>query len=362
MAGDGEEEDDASKTEEPTHKRIEDAVERGQVINSREVTSFMALTTLAIIVAWVFPLIFKFSALNFKLLIEHSGSININYAECGNLLKYNIGKALVYLSPVFLLVIVATLFSHLMQQGQIVFTFEPVTPDISKLSVFKGFKKIFSAKNFVEFLKNLLKLTIVGVLIYLIVLSDIQELRMYQDLSVGGILIKIHSLINHIMISVCITLAAIAGADYFYQRYEYFRSMKMTKQEVKEEYKQTEGNPEIKKRQRQKRYELSKRPHAQTVPEATVIITNPEHFAIALQYEEKSMNAPIVIAKGLDAMALQIRKIAEDHDVPIVESPPLARALYKEVEVDYPIPFEHYDAVAKIISYVFSLKQNKKKK
>lgn len=359
MSEDGEEEDDASKTEEATPKRLEEAIERGQVINSREVTSFLALTTLAIIIAWVFPLIFKFSTLNFKLLIEHSVDIAINYAEIGHLLKFTIGKALLYLSPIFVLVIAVTIFSHLMQQGQIVFTTDPITPNLSKISIFKGFKKIFSQKNFVEFLKNITKLTAIGILIYIIILSDIQELRMYQDMSIGGLLAKLHSLINHIMIAVCITLAIIAGMDYFYQRFEYFRSLKMTKHEVKEEYKQTEGNPEVKQRQKQKRYDQSKTQIAQTVPQATVIITNPEHFAIALQYDDKTMNAPIVIAKGLDLIALYIRTLAEENNIPIVESPPLARALYKQVEIDHPIPLEHYEAVAKIISYVLSLKKKK---
>jgi flagellar biosynthetic protein FlhB len=355
-----EEQDEASKTEDASPKRLEEAISRGQVINSREVTSFMALVTLAIIIAWLFPLIFKFSALNLRLLIEHSDSININYAELGHLLKYTFGKALIYLSPLFILIIAITFFSHLMQQGQIVFTFDPITPDLSKISVFQGFKKIFSQKNFVEFIKNIAKLIVVGSVIYFIIFSDIQELKMYQELSIAGILSKIHSITNHIMIAVCIIVGAIAGMDYFYQRFEYFRSLKMTKQEVKDEHKQTEGNPEVKRRQRQKMY-ASRKQMAQVVPTADVIITNPEHFAIALQYDEKTMHAPIVLAKGMDLIALQIRKIAQEHDVPIVESPPLARALYKQVEVEAPIPLEHYEAVAKIISYVFSLRKKKNK-
>jgi len=360
MAEDGEEQDDASKTEDPTQKRLEDALEKGQVINSREVTSFLALLALTGIVAWVLPLVFKFFTPYLRLFIEHAGDIDLNQAQVGHILKYIIGKALIYLSPVFVMVIAVTIFSHVMQQGQLTFSLEPVMPDLSRLSMLQGIKKMFSQKNAVEFLKNIAKLTLVGIFISLIIISDIQVLKMYHDLSIGAILQVISTIVNHIMICVCITMGVIAGIDYFYQRFEYFQSLKMTKQEVKEEYKQTEGNPEVKKRQRRLRQEQSRQQIAQKVPESTVVITNPEHFAIALKYDPKEMTVPIVLAKGMDLIALQIREVAEENDIPIVESPPLARALYKDTEIDSPIPFEHYEAVAKIISYVFSLKKNKK--
>lgn len=354
------EQDDASKTEEATHKRLEDALEKGQVINSREVTSFMALVGLTAVVVWILPMIFYYFSPNLKLLIEHAGSIDFNQSVMGSVLRSIIGKALLYLSPIFLLIIAITILSHFMQQGEIVFSLEPITPDLSRLSMIKGIKKMFAQKNLVEFLKNIAKLTLVGIFLTIIIAYDIQELRMYPALSVGSIIILMSNIVKHLLICVCITMGIIAGIDYFYQRYQYFHSLRMTKQEVKDEYKQTEGDPDVKRRQRKKMREQSKRQLTTTVPESTVVITNPEHFAVALKYHADEQPIPIVIAKGMDLIALQIKEIANENDVPIVESPPLARALYKETDIDQPIPLEHYEAVAKIISYVYSLQGKNK--
>lgn len=354
MADDGEQ-DEASKTEEATHKRLQDALEKGQVINSREVTSFMALVGLTAVVVWILPLIFKYFSPSLKLIIEHAGEIDINGSVAGGVLMSLIGKSLLYLSPIFILIITVTILSHFMQQGEINFSAESLIPDLSKLSIIKGLKKMFSQKNFVEFLKNIAKLVLVGIFLSIIIISDVQELKMYPSLSVGSIIIVMSDIVKHLLICVCITMGIIAGIDYFYQRYEYFHSLRMTKQEVKDEYKQTEGDPEIKRKQRQRMREQSKRQLTKTVPESTVVITNPEHFAVALKYHAEDNPIPIVVAKGMDLIALQIREIANNNDIPIVESPPLARALYKETDIEQPIPLEHYEAVAKIISYVYSL-------
>ena len=360
MAEDGEEEDNASKTEEPTYKRLEDAVEKGQVINSREVTSFLALITLTIVVMWVLPMVFKLFIPNLSVILEQAGDVEMSAAQLGIIMKYAIGKAMMYLLPVFILLMAVTIFSHFAQQGRLVFSTEPIMPDLSRLSIIKGIERLFSKKNLVEFLKNIAKLIFVGTFVYLVIASDIQFLRLYGQLSVGSIVETLYDIISHILICVCVTVGAIAGVDYVYQRFEYFRALRMTKQEIKEEHKQSEGNPEIKQKQRQLRRDRAQASIRQSVPTADVIITNPEHFAIALKYDPAEMPAPMVVAKGLDLIALDIRKIAEEHDIPIIENPPLARALYKDVGVDEHVPLEHYEAVAKIISYVFGLRDKKR--
>jgi flagellar biosynthetic protein FlhB len=175
-----------------------------------------------------------------------------------------------------------------------------------------------------------------------------------------GILGHLKIIINHILMCVCVLMSVIATLDFFYQKYEHFTSLKMSKQEQKDEYKQMEGSPEVKQKLRALRREQAQRQIKQIVPKATVIITNPEHYAIALQYDKETMRAPIVIAKGLDLIAQKIKEIANDNRVPIVENPPLARILYKQVDINDEIPLEHYAAVAKIVSYVMSLEQKRK--
>ena len=206
-------------------------------------------------------------------------------------------------------------------------------------------------------LKGVFKIGLVGAFVLLVILADVKELSQYQELSIAGILDQLFTMIKDIIILITIIMAVIAAVDFSYQSYEHFKELKMTKQEVKEEHKQTEGNPEVKQKIRKLRREQSQKRIKVTVPQATVVITNPEHYAVALKYNPKSIEAPICVAKGLDLIAQNIKAIAKEHDIPIVESPPLARALYKDVDYDQEIPVEHFEEVAKIISYVMSLEQ-----
>jgi flagellar biosynthetic protein FlhB len=281
----------------------------------------------------------------------------------GILLPAIIKKGLIYISPIFVVAVIATLGSTFAQYGGFIFSDEQMKPDITKLSPMKGFKKIFYMKNFFEFLKGIVKITIVGILVYQVILADVKELTQYQELSLGGILNQLKTMIFDILILVTVSMAFIAAVDFAYQKYDHYTNLKMTKQEVKDEYKQTEGSPEIKQKLAQIRREKSQARVSQSVPQATVVITNPEHYAIALKYEfEEGGRPPICTAKGVDHMAQRIKGIAKENDVPIVESPPLARALYKDVDIDQEIPAEHYDEVAKVISYVMSLEKQAKQK
>lgn len=353
-------EDQDSKTEDPTPKKLEDALKKGQVVNSKEVTSFLLFLFLTISAVWVIPGTAKLIGMRLRYLVENAGQIQIDPGALYNILPYYMKKIFLYLSPIFLIVIITAFLSSFAQIGSFIFSGEQMKLDITKLSPIKGFKRIVSMKSFIEFLKGIFKIVLVGTFVYLVILADVKELSQYQELSVGGILDQLETMIFHILVLVTIIMAAIAGADFAFQKYDHFNKLKMTKQEVKEEYKQTEGSPEIKQRMRKMRHEQSKKRVNQAVPQATVVITNPEHYAIALRYISGRDEAPICVMKGLDLIAQKIKEVAEKNDIPIVESPPLARALYRDVEIDDTIPEEHFEAVAKILTYIMSLEAKRK--
>lgn len=351
-------EDKESKTEEPSQKRIEESIEKGQVVTSREVTSFMMLLSLALITIFMLPYISSKIALNLKILIEHSGNIEMNGPNISKIIFDLFNNALLAIIPIFLFLICMIIFSSLIQHGQFIFAPDQIMPKYERISLAKGIERLFSLKSFVEFFKGLVKLTFTAIIIYLVVIDDIKIMPLYPSMTQAQIVKELFQIIKDIIIAITLIMAAIATMDFSYQKYEHHKNMMMSRQELKEEYKQTEGSPEIKKKQKQLRSAQAKKRMMSNVPKADVIITNPEHYSIALQYKHNEMRAPLLVAKGLDNIAMKIREIAREHDIPIIENPPLARALYL-VELEQEIPMEHYEAVAKIISYVYKLKKKK---
>ncbi len=358
----GDDQDKDSKTEDPTRKKLDDAVKKGQVVNSKEVTSFVMFLLLTIVTIWITPHSLTLLGNKLRYFIENAGNIPMDKGVLGIIIPNIIENTLIYLSPLFLIVFIAAIAASYFQHGEFIFSGESLIPKLSKISIIKGFGRIFSMKSFVEFLKGIFKIGLVGTFVLLVIMADIKELSQYQELSIEGILGQLFTMIKDIIILVTIIMAVIAAVDFSYQSYEHFKDLKMTKQEVKDEHKQTEGNPEIKQKIRKLRREQSQKRIKITVPQATVVITNPEHYAVALKYEQGGIEAPICVAKGLDLIAQNIKAIAKEYDIPIVESPPLARALYKDVDYDQEIPVEHFEEVAKIISYVMSLEQKTQNK
>ncbi len=353
-------EDKESKTEQPTPKKLEQALEKGDIINSREVTNFIALVGLTIFSVLITPFFSIKIVENLKFLISNAGTFRRGILIF--IFSDVVLKTFLYCTPFFIMVMILPIISNFIQQGQIIFSSEKLSFDLSRLSILKGFQRIFSLKGLMELLKGVVKISIIGVIIYLVISSDIKQLKLYQDFYLGKIISQLHTIIIHIIFYVTLIVLIIAVIDYLYQRYEYFKSLRMTKEEIKDEYKQIEGHPEVKQRIRSLRMQQAQKRILKSVPTANVVITNPQHFAIALKYNMDTMNAPLVIAKGMDLIALKIRGLAEENNIPIVEDPPLAQALYKEGEIDKEIPFHHYEAVAKIISYIYSMKQNKYRK
>ncbi|MBV8939086.1 MAG: flagellar biosynthesis protein FlhB [Alphaproteobacteria bacterium] len=347
--------DQEQKTEQPTQRRLEEARKRGQIPNSREVGNFLILFVLALTISGFMPGMGRDALHLLTPFLEHPDQMAVDQRGLGLLLSQVMTKAASILVMPLLAAVIAVLAAAFAQNGFLV-SLEPVIPKFEKISLMRGLSRMFSMRSLVEFGKGVFKLVIVGGVAYMAVLPGLPHIRRLVDDSMIGILLFLSKLAVKLMIGVCVAMFFIALVDLIYQRISYTRSLRMSKQELKEEYKQQEGDPHVKGRLRQLRMERARKRMMSNVPQADVVITNPTHFAVALKYDGQKMSAPKVVAKAVDFMALTMRKIAEEHQVTIVENPPLARALHDAVEVDEEIPVQHYKAVAEVISYVYRLK------
>lgn len=345
--------DSSEKTEEPTQKRLEEAQRKGQVYNSKEINSFMILLAFTLLLSWSAGGIMSEAKTSLAQFIQQPEAMPTDVGGLGLLLKELVGNiGLVMLFPMAAFV-AAALFGGFSQRP-FVFSAEPLIPKLEKISPIKGFKRLFSLRSVIEFLKGLIKISIIGVVAFLAIWPWRGELLRMPDTELSGLLDFLQSAALRMMIGALIVLFFIAILDYFYQRYEFYKNMRMSRKEIRDEHKQQEGDPLIKQRLRAIRMERARKRMMANVPTADVVITNPTHFAVALKYEQETMQAPVVVAKGADKVAFRIREVAKEHKVPIVENKPLARALF-EVDLDEIIPLEHYQAVAEVISYVYRL-------
>jgi flagellar biosynthesis protein FlhB len=240
-------------------------------------------------------------------------------------------------------------------QHQPLLTAETIKPKLSKISPASGFKRLFSSESLVNFAKGMAKMGLVGTLMVAVLWPHRDEAETIIFADTVLLLEEARVLVLQLLAAILAVMTVVAAADFLYQRHKWFEKQKMSLQEVKEEYKQTEGDPHIKGKIRQLRMERSRKRMMAAVPQATVVVTNPTHYAVALKYED-GMGAPLCLAKGTDAVALRIREVAKGSDIPIIENPPLARALYATVEIDHEVPEEHYKAVAEVIGFVFKMR------
>lgn len=351
----GGEQDNAQKTEEPTAKRREDALKKGQVVTSREVNHFFILLCLAALVIIMAPGLME--SLKFRLspyiLLAHDVSID-DRSFLQNMRALMTDLLLEML--IFVMMCVAAVFAANAVQNRFVLSLEPIKPKLEKISPIKGVGRLFSRRNLVEFLKGILKIVIVGAIVVIAVYPYKEYLQLLPDESIFDILAFISTISARILIAVCVITALIALIDFAYQKYEHTQQLRMTKQEVRDEYKQQEGDPMVKQRLRQIRRERLSKQMMAAVPEADVVITNPTHYAVALKYDTATMIAPKLIAKGKDKVALRIKERAEEHKIIVMRNPPLTRLLFDNVAIDDEIPLEYYKAVAEIIGYVYKLK------
>lgn len=347
--------DDSQKTEEPTPKKLEEARKRGQVPLSREVNNWVMLFAGTILViAFSGTMMVQLMDM-MRVYIEQAHALPKMPGGLGIVLGEGL-KAVLWIMLIPLLILVAAaFFSPFLQVGPL-FAPEVIKPDFSKVSPIKGFGRLFSMRSLVEFAKGILKICVIGFVAGLIVYPYMDGFEHMVDIPLNVALIELRFLVVKMMVGVLVVLMVIAAIDLVYQRYEYYKKMRMSRQEIKDEYKQSEGDPHVKGRLRQLRMERARQRMMQSVPQADVVITNPTHYSIALKYNPDESPAPIVVAKGIDEIALRIREIAKENDVILYENKPLARALYDVAEIDEMIPTEHFKAVAEVISYVFKLK------
>lgn len=350
-----EETEDSQKTEEPTPKRLEDARRKGQVASSREVNHWFIILAGAVSFMALAPGMSNGIVRAISRFVTEPDLIIVGSAGIGAALKGMLGEVLLAVMPVIMLLVIAAILAGVVQSG-LVFSGERIKPELSKISIAKGAKRLFSLKSVAEFVKSILKLIVVGGVVTLLFIPIFDDLTSITTMPIKATMTLLQSLAVRLFIGVLAVLSVIAIIDFLYQRFEHTKSMRMSRQEIKDELKQTEGDPQVRARLRQIRTERARRRMMAAVPKADVVITNPTHFAVALKYDPQEMSAPRLVAKGADAIAERIREVARDHNIPLVENPPLARSLFASVDLEQEIPAEHYKAVAEIISYVFQLK------
>lgn len=344
------------RTEEPSAKRREDFRKKGQVAQSKEVQT-AALFTI-VLLFWLFYMPVFWRGLTNLLKAFFQGINNFEATGSSTLVLawFIAQKSMLLLAPLFILVLCIGFFSTFLQIGWL-FTAQPLTPDFSKLDPIKGMGRFFSRRSLVELLKSLAKVALIAWIGYSTVLNKFAEALLLADTSIGMTVTFMAKTAALILAKICAVLILIAFIDFLFVRWEMEQKMKMTKQELKEEFKEMEGDPHIKAQIRSIQQEMARKRMMAEVPSADVVVTNPTHISVALRYSAGEMEAPVVIAKGSDFIAMKIREIAREHTIPIVENPPVARLLHK-IDLETPIPESMFRAVAEILAHVYSLKGN----
>lgn len=350
------EHDAEDRTEQPSEKRLREAREKGDVPRSRD------LSGAVVVLAGVSALIsggehaMEHVRRIYGFGLTYGRDALFSDALPARVLGLALREAMMLLAPVALATVLAALAAPVLLGG-LNFSAEALQPKFERLNPIEGLGRIFAMRGLVELGKSLLKLLLIGAVLVMVLKNWQGDLMATGHGDVGHGMLKAMGLLGHGALLFGTVLALIGGADALYQKFDHAKRLRMTRQELKDEAKESDGNPELKGRIRQMQFQMARKRMMQELPKADVVITNPMHFAVALRYDEGRMGAPRVIAKGLDEMAMQIRLVAGSHRIPTVEAPPLARALYATTQLDREIPSSLYVAVAQVLAYVFQLKQ-----
>ncbi len=343
------------KTEAPSEKKRQDAREKGTVAKSTEINSVIVLLAALFLIKLLGPWIIKELSGSMVEFIKLVAQPEMDYARLMMLIR----KAVILLAktaaPVAGGIMLMGIVANVAQVG-FLFTLKPLMPKFEKINPISGFGRLFSMRSVVETLKNIVKLAVIIIVAYVTLKKEFGTMLTLSDASVLTIWTFALTVAYEVILKIALVMIIIAVLDYAYQRFEHEKQLKMTHQEVKEERKQLEGDPQVKSRIRSLQREMARRRMMEQVPKATVVVTNPTHLAIALRYEPKENDAPVVVAKGKDLIAQKIKSLAKDNNIPVVEDKPLARSMYDKVEVGFPIPMEFFTAVAEIMAYVYRLK------
>ncbi|MBX3389941.1 MAG: flagellar biosynthesis protein FlhB [Phycisphaeraceae bacterium] len=343
------------RTEDPTGKRYSEAREKGQVAKSQDLAAAIDWAGVLVMLLLLGSLLVKSMGSVMRRSLEDAGSEGS--LALGNLTAtvfYSAGQSVIAVLPFFLAFVAVTVVAHFAQYGAL-FTSQPIQPNLNKLNPITGFGKIFSAKGAVRTVLSLLKVILVSIIAYCVLTPEVPLILQLPQLPLIGGLYRIWTMMLALAAWLIVVLLVLGVADYMYQRWMLKQDLKMTKQEVKEERKSMDGDPLVRGRRLQMMRSIAMQRVNQTVPQADVIVTNPTHFSVAIRYSQDEMAAPRVIAKGADFMAMRIRQLAMINNVPIVERPALARALFYAIEVGHEVPHEHYQAVAEVLAYVYRL-------
>jgi len=347
------EQDSHDKSEDPTQKRLDEALKRGDVAKSQEVNTWFVIAGGTLVLMSFAGSMSQGITTSMRGLIANSYAIDVDGRAFLSVFRQVGVEIIAAVAIPLLLLVLAAILGNIVQH-RLVWSLEPLTPKLSKISPLSGMKRLFSKQSLANFLKGLFKLALLGAVMAALLWPQRHRLDILVTIDVGAILPVVQASALQVLGTVVAILALIAAADYLFQYRQWFERQKMSMRELKDEFKDTDGDPQVKAKIRQIRESRMRKRMMAAVPEASVVITNPTHFAVALKYD-RGMNAPICVAKGVDSIALKIREVANEHRVPVVENPPLARALHGTVEIDREIPPEHYQAVAEVISYVMRL-------
>lgn len=344
------------KTEAPSNKRRQDFRKKGQVVQSKEVQT-AALFTL-VLLFWIFYLPQFWDKITILLfsLWQSSGQFEITPASTMNLASFILEQLAYLMAPLFVLVLLIAVFSSIFQFGWLL-TSKPLIPDFSKMNPISGMARFFSKKSMLEVVKSLLKVILIAYIGYSTVLNNFEEALILVDVSIVSTISFLGRVALIVFAKICALLIFLAFLDFLFLKWEMEEKMKMTKQETKEEYKESEGDPHVKAQIRQIQQEMAKKRMMADVPKADVVVTNPTHLSVAVKYDSENMDAPVIVAKGADFIAMRIREVARENDIPIIENPPVARLLHK-LEIGEHIPEDLFKAVAEILAHVYSLKGN----
>jgi len=353
-------EEGGDKTEDPTPHRMREAREKGQIAKSKEITTAVLL----LLTYFLFRYMGQFmwfqlhdtSAAIFNYIPDIANDFSLMLV--GYLLLLGIRALAFTLAPIFAIAFIAALVAEAAQTG-FVASADPLSPKLERISPFSGFKKIFSLQGLVETFKSILKIAIVFYIAWVAVRDDFPLIIGSIDTSPYSVLILGGSIAYKVAIRVGVFYLIVAFLDYMYRRWEYMKNLKMTKQEVKEEYKRLEGDPMVKQRMRDLQRQVAQQRMMSSVPQADVVVTNPTHIAVALKYKQPKMKAPLLLAKGERLIAQEIRRIAEENFVPVVENEPLARSIFRTTKLNREIPRQLYQAVAEVLAYVYKKKRER---
>ncbi len=347
---------DQERTEQASPKRREEARKKGQVARSPEVPSAAILLACTLLFYFCSGWMLERMMDLMRWTLNACGTTSISLGTVDTLFWDWSWKLFLIMAPLMLTVVIAGFLSNYLQIG-FIFSPETLAPKLEKIDPIKGFERLFSLRSLVELVKSVMKMAVIGVIVWFTLKDETENLIPLMDESLMGILVYAGKVTFRIMISTCWVLIVLALMDYLYQRWEYEKGLRMSRQEMKDEFKQTEGDPIVKARIRRIQREVARKRMMANVPKADVVITNPTHLAVAIHYDPDRMYAPTVVAKGAGYVAEKIKEIALASHVPVIENKPVAQLLYKTVDVDRAIPEDLYRAVAEILAYVYGLKE-----